>query len=58
MEIRKINDEIKAKNQLIASLEKQMADSISANQNKMDKLGLSPVIFLTWYMLLILMKYK
>ncbi|XP_038976670.1 kinesin-like protein KIN-7D, chloroplastic isoform X1 [Phoenix dactylifera] len=42
MEIRKISDEIKAKNQQIASLEKQMADSISANQNKMDKLVLSP----------------
>ncbi|KAG1358812.1 Kinesin-like protein KIN-7K, chloroplastic [Cocos nucifera] len=42
MEIRKISDEIKAKNQHIASLEQQMADSISANQNKMDKLGLSP----------------
>lgn len=43
MEIKKINNEIKAKNLQISSLEKQMADSISATQAKADKSELSPV---------------
>nr|CAD1827215.1 unnamed protein product [Ananas comosus var. bracteatus] len=42
MEIKKINNEIKAKNLQISSLEKQMADSISATQAKADKSELSP----------------
>ncbi|ONK66160.1 uncharacterized protein A4U43_C06F4750 [Asparagus officinalis] len=41
LDIRKVKDEIKMKNQQIASLEKQMAESISS-QNDMEKLGLSP----------------
>ncbi|XP_064981745.1 kinesin-like protein KIN-7D, chloroplastic isoform X2 [Musa acuminata AAA Group] len=42
MEMSKASEEIKAKNQQIASLEKQMANSISVTQNRMSKLGLSP----------------
>ncbi|KAF8403938.1 hypothetical protein HHK36_012045 [Tetracentron sinense] len=41
VEMRKLNDEIKVKNQQIASLEKQIAASILASQNKMDTLELS-----------------
>ncbi|URE33504.1 hypothetical protein MUK42_33523 [Musa troglodytarum] len=42
MEMSKASEGIKAKNQQIASLEKQMANSISVTQNRMSKLGLSP----------------
>ncbi|KAJ8471897.1 hypothetical protein OPV22_026240 [Ensete ventricosum] len=42
MEMSRASEEIKAKNQQIASLEKQMANSISVTQNRMSKLGLSP----------------
>ncbi|KAJ6824426.1 kinesin-like protein KIN-7D, chloroplastic isoform X1 [Iris pallida] len=42
IEMRKVKDEIRMKNQQITSLEKQMADSISASQCTLDKLGLSP----------------
>ncbi|THU47352.1 hypothetical protein C4D60_Mb09t14590 [Musa balbisiana] len=42
MEMSKASEEIKAKNQQIASLEKQMANSISVTQNRMSKFGLSP----------------
>ncbi|KAM0949160.1 putative plus-end-directed kinesin ATPase [Dioscorea sansibarensis] len=38
LEMRKVNAEIKAKSQQIASIEKQMADSILASQGKIDKL--------------------
>lgn len=38
LEMRKVNEEIKAKSQQIASIEKQMADSILATQGKIDKL--------------------
>ncbi|KAJ0981199.1 hypothetical protein J5N97_009454 [Dioscorea zingiberensis] len=39
LEMRKVNEEIKVKSRQIASLEKQMADSILATQGKIDKLG-------------------
>ncbi|XP_058108512.1 kinesin-like protein KIN-7D, chloroplastic [Magnolia sinica] len=45
MEMKKLNDEIKLKNQQIASLEKQMASSITTpkrNQNRTDAPDLSP----------------
>ncbi|KAK1279024.1 Kinesin-like protein NACK1 [Acorus gramineus] len=42
IEMRRINDEIQVKNQQIASLEKQMADSFPVTPNKVDQLGLSP----------------
>lgn len=38
LEMRKVNEEIKAKSQQIASIEKQMADSFLATQGKIDKL--------------------
>ncbi|XP_010243397.1 PREDICTED: kinesin-like protein KIN-7K, chloroplastic isoform X2 [Nelumbo nucifera] len=41
VDMQKLNDEIKVKNQQIASLEKQIAVSIMASQNKMDTLELS-----------------
>ena len=43
VEMRKLNDEIKGKNEQIALLEKQIADSIAASHNKMDKLEISQV---------------
>ncbi|XP_044954338.1 kinesin-like protein KIN-7D, chloroplastic isoform X3 [Hordeum vulgare subsp. vulgare] len=42
MKMKKISDEIKAKQQQIASLEKQMPHSLSNSQVKVDKLDLSP----------------
>ncbi|THU57821.1 hypothetical protein C4D60_Mb03t07590 [Musa balbisiana] len=42
MEMRKVSEEIKAKNQQIASLEKQMAKSVSLTQNRMGNSGISP----------------
>ncbi|XP_072978173.1 kinesin-like protein KIN-7D, chloroplastic [Typha angustifolia] len=42
IDIKKVSDEIKAKKQQIASLERQMADSISVTQSKVDNLELSP----------------
>lgn len=44
VEMRKLNDEIKGKNEQIALLEKQIADSIAASHNKMDKLEISQSI--------------
>lgn len=41
VEIKKLKDEIKEKNEQIALLEKQIADSINASHNQMDKLELS-----------------
>lgn len=41
--MRKLNDEIKGKNEQIAILDKQIADSIAASHNKMDKLEISQV---------------
>lgn len=38
-----MKDEIKEKNEQIALLEKQIADSINASHNQMDKLELSQV---------------
>ncbi|KAK6945398.1 Kinesin motor domain [Dillenia turbinata] len=38
VEMRKLSDDIKLKNEQIASLEKQIAGYVSASQNKMDKL--------------------
>lgn len=43
VEIRKLNDDIKGKNEQISLLEKQIADSIAASHNKMDKLEISQV---------------
>lgn len=43
--MKKISDEIKAKQQQISSLEKQMPHSLSNSQVKVDKLDLSPVTF-------------
>ncbi|KAK9290950.1 hypothetical protein L1049_009130 [Liquidambar formosana] len=43
-EIRKLNDEIKGKNEQIALLEKQIADSIISSHNNMDKLEVSQSI--------------
>jgi hypothetical protein len=43
VEIKKLKDEIKEKNEQIALLEKQIADSINASHNKMDQLELSQV---------------
>uniref|UniRef100_A0A1D1XQX0 Kinesin-like protein n=1 Tax=Anthurium amnicola TaxID=1678845 RepID=A0A1D1XQX0_9ARAE len=42
MEMKKVNEEIKAKSKQIASLEKQIADSIITTQSQMDSVGLSP----------------
>ncbi|XP_037452119.1 kinesin-like protein KIN-7D, chloroplastic [Triticum dicoccoides] len=42
MKMKKISDEIKAKQQQISSLEKQMPHSLSNSQVKVDKLDLSP----------------
>ncbi|CAD5181315.1 unnamed protein product [Musa acuminata subsp. malaccensis] len=42
MEMRKVSEEIKAKNQQIASLEKQMAKTVSLTQNRMGNSGISP----------------
>lgn len=44
VELQKLNDEIKGKNEQIAFLEKQIADSIVASHNKMDKLEISQSI--------------
>ncbi|PKA49590.1 Kinesin-like protein NACK1 [Apostasia shenzhenica] len=41
LEMRKVRNEINAKRQQMASLEKQIADSISANRNNHEKLELS-----------------
>ncbi|KAE8125316.1 hypothetical protein FH972_020140 [Carpinus fangiana] len=41
VEIKKLKDEIREKNEQIALLEKQIADSINASHNKMDQLELS-----------------
>lgn len=46
VELQKLNDEIKGKNEQIAFLEKQIADSIVASHNKMDKLEISQVSFM------------
>jgi len=43
LDIRKVKDEIQMKNQQIASLEKQMADSMSSSQNNVEQMSLSPV---------------
>ena len=43
VEMKKLNDEIKGKNEQIAILDKQIADSIAASHNKMDKLEISQV---------------
>lgn len=43
VEMRKLNDEIKVKNEQISLLEKQIADSIVASHNKMNKMELSQV---------------
>lgn len=43
VELQKLNDEIKGKNEQIAFLEKQIADSIVASHNKMNKLEISQV---------------
>ncbi|XP_074591453.1 kinesin-like protein KIN-7D, chloroplastic [Curcuma longa] len=42
MDMRKVKEEIKVKNQQIASLEKQMANSFSVAQNRMRNSGVSP----------------
>ncbi|URD92206.1 KISc [Musa troglodytarum] len=42
MEMRKVGEEIKTKNHQIASLEKQMAKSVSLTQNRMGNSGNSP----------------
>ncbi|KAJ4971014.1 hypothetical protein NE237_004113 [Protea cynaroides] len=44
VEMRKLNDEIKAKHQQIASLEKQIAVSLLASQSKMDAVELSQAL--------------
>ncbi|XP_057983387.1 kinesin-like protein KIN-7K, chloroplastic [Malania oleifera] len=44
VEMRKLSDEIKGKNEQIALLEKQIADSIITSHNKMDKLEISQSI--------------
>jgi hypothetical protein len=43
--MKKTSDEIKAKQQQIASLEKQIPHSLSDNQVKVDKSDISPVTF-------------
>jgi hypothetical protein len=45
MKMKKTSDEIKAKQQQISSLEKQIPHSLSDSQAKVDKLDLSPVTF-------------
>ncbi|KAG6501108.1 hypothetical protein ZIOFF_040976 [Zingiber officinale] len=42
MDMRKVKEEVKVKNQQIASLEKQMANSFSVAQNRMRNSGVSP----------------
>lgn len=46
VEMKNLKDEIKVKNEQIALLEKQIADSINASQNKMDTLELSQSVSL------------
>lgn len=46
--MRKLKEEIKAKNEQIALLEKQIVDSFVASQNKMDSLEISQVSFFCW----------
>lgn len=43
IEIRKLREEIRAKNEQIASLEKQIADTVAANYDKMDDSEMSQV---------------
>uniref|UniRef100_A0A803LFQ3 Kinesin motor domain-containing protein n=1 Tax=Chenopodium quinoa TaxID=63459 RepID=A0A803LFQ3_CHEQI len=43
MEMRKLREEIRAKNEQIASLEKQIADTVAANYDKMDNSEMSQV---------------
>jgi hypothetical protein len=46
MEMKKISDEIKGKKRQIASLEREIAHATLGSQGKVDKLELSPVMFL------------
>jgi hypothetical protein len=45
MEMKKKTDEIKGKQQQIASLEREIAHATLGTQGKVDKLELSPVMF-------------
>ncbi|KNA06343.1 hypothetical protein SOVF_181940 isoform A [Spinacia oleracea] len=44
IEIRKLREEIRAKNEQIASLEKQIADTVAANYDKMDDSEMSQTV--------------
>ncbi|XP_021770342.1 kinesin-like protein KIN-7K, chloroplastic [Chenopodium quinoa] len=44
MEMRKLREEIRAKNEQIASLEKQIADTVAANYDKMDNSEMSQTV--------------
>lgn len=45
VEMKKLSDDIKVKNEQIALLEKQIANSIMTSHNKMDNLEVSQVSF-------------
>lgn len=57
MEIRKLKDEIKAKNEQIALLEKKIAESSIVSPAKMDQMEISHVSF-DFLLILFLQKEK